>query len=71
MGEGLRERSLTENGELPDGPSLKKTWDLELKITKKRIFFKKGVFCSGPGQKRGVFRSGTDRKIGGFRAALP
>ena len=42
------------------------------KITKKRIFLKRGVFCSGSGRKHGVFRSDTDRKMGkgegGFRA---
>ena len=50
---GLKERSLTENagGCFQSGPSREKQGIWELKITKKRIFFKTTVFSICPGRK--------------------
>ena len=42
VNEGLRERPLTQNGGFQGGPTLKNEGTLELKITKKRIFLKRG-----------------------------
>ena len=65
---GLRERPLTENGGFQSSLSLKNEGILELNITKKHIFFKRGFFWSSPSRK-----SATNKciflKSGDFRSS--
>ena len=74
MERGLRERPLTENGGLSERPLKGKQRILELKITKKRIFFKRiflkrGSFGAAHVEKVESLGAAKAKEMGGFRAA--
>ena len=67
-GGGLGSGPSLKMGGFQSGPSREKQGILELKITKKGIFFKTGVFSNCPGRKSGT-KNCIFLKRGSFGAA--